>query len=314
MKILAIVVRYKTPVEQSQTLRSLSEAFSSDPELLRNYDVLLWDNSPVPLEDPQLSFPFRYDFSDLNLGVAGAYNHALAHAESIGTPWLLLLDQDTTVTAHYLQRMLGYATEIEYDQSIATIVPFVRSHDTLVSPRKFGQFICSHQIQRTVSGICREDAYAVNSGTVMRASALRAIGGYSEEFWLDFSDAYIFHALYRHGKHIYIAGDLELAHSIASMNFDQEMSLERYRSFLAAENAYVAQYRSSLANLAQTFWLAGRTVRQYQRYSNKQFARITIDFLGQRIFWSKSSCLANWKEILRKGRSIPAISAGKVIG
>jgi GT2 family glycosyltransferase len=314
MKILAIVVRYKTPIEQSQTLRSLSEAFSSTPEILGSYDVLLWDNSPVPLEDPQLSFPFRYNFSDQNLGVAGAYNGALAHAESIGTPWLLLLDQDTTVTAHYLLRMLGYAKEVESDQSIATIVPFVRSHDSLFSPRKFGRLIRSHLIPPPVSGVYREDAYAANSGTMMRTAALRAVGGYSEEFWLDFSDIYIFHALHRQGKYMYIAGDLELSHSLASMNFDQEMGLERYRNFLAAENAYLAQYRSSLANLAQTFWLAGRAVRQYQRYNNKQFARITMGFLGQRIFWSKSSCLAHWKDILRKDRSIPAIAGGKVIG
>jgi GT2 family glycosyltransferase len=314
MKILAIVVRYKTPIEQSHTLRSLSEAFSSDTELLGDYDVLLWDNSPMRLENPQLSFPFRYNFSDRNLGVAGAYNGALAHAESIGAPWLLLLDQDTTVTAPYLRRMLEYTREVESDQSIATIVPFVRSHDSLVSPRKFGQFIFSHLIPRPVSGIYRGDAYAANSGTVMRATALRAVGGYSEEFWLDFSDAYIFHALYGHGKHMYIADDLELGHSIASMNFDQEMSLERYRSFLAAENAYIAQYRSSPANLAQTFWLAGRAVKQYQRYNNKQFARITLVFLAQRIFWSKSHCLANWKDILQMGRSIPAIAEGKVIG
>ncbi|WP_158785762.1 glycosyltransferase [Granulicella sp. L46] len=314
MKILAIVVRYKTPIEQSHTLRSLSEAFSSEPELLGNYDVLLWDNSPMRLENPQLSFPFQYNFSDQNVGVAGAYNRALAHAESIGTPWLLLLDQDTIVTAHYLRRMLGYAKEVESDQSIATIVPFVRSHDSLFSPRKLGRFIRSHVIPRSVSGIYRKEAYAANSGTVMRVSALRAVDGYSQEFWLDFSDIYIFHALYRHGKYMYIAGDVELSHSLASMNFDQEVGLERYRSFLAAENAYVVQYRSSLANLAQTFWLAGRVVRQYQRYNNKQFARITMNFLGQRIFWSKSSCLANWKDILRKGRSIPAIAEGKVIG
>jgi hypothetical protein len=210
--------------------------------------------------------------------------------------------------------MFQYAKEVESDESIATIVPFVRSHDSLVSPRKFGQFIFSHLIPQPFSGIYREDAYAANSGTVMRATALRAVGGYSEEFWLDFSDAYIFHALYRHGKHIYIAGDLELVHSIASMNFDQEMSAERYRSFLAAENAYIAKYRSSLANLSQTVWLAGRAVRQYQRYENKQFARTTLDFLAQRIFWSRSRCLANWKEILKMGRSIPAISEGKIIG
>jgi GT2 family glycosyltransferase len=314
MEILAIVVRYKTPLEQSQTLTSLAEAFASNPDLLKKYGVLLWDNSPVRLDDPQLSFPFQYRFLDQNLGVSGAYNHASSYAESIGCAWLLLLDQDTTVTADYLQRMLGHVKKVENDQTIATIVPFVRSHDTLISPRKFGRLIRNHQIPRSVSGIYQEDAYAVNSGTVILVSALRSVGGYSEVFWLDLSDAYIFQALYRHGKRMYIAGDIELAHSVASMDFDRHMTPERYRSFLAAENLYLALYRSRPVNLAQTIWLMARAGRQYRRYKNKEFARITLSFLWQRIFWLKSSCVKEWKKILVSRRSIPAIFEGRVVG
>jgi GT2 family glycosyltransferase len=314
MNILAIVVRYKMPLEQSQTLISLAEAFSSHPELLEEYGVLVWDNSAIRLEDPKLSFPFQYGFSEKNLGVSGAYNHASSFAESIGCRWLLLLDQDTTVTADYLQRMLVHVREVESNQNIATIVPFVRSHGTLVSPRKFGRMIRNHQIPRLTSGIYREDAYAVNSGTVMRVSALLSVGGYSEEFWLDLSDAYIFQALYRDGKRMYIAADLELAHSVASMDFDRQMTPERYRSFLAAENMYLAMYRSRLVNLAQTFWLMARAGRQYRRYKNKDFARITLHFLWQRIFWSNSACVKEWKEILEGRRSIPAIADGRIVG
>jgi GT2 family glycosyltransferase len=314
MKILAIVVRYKMPLEQSQTLSSLAEAFASDPDLLEEYGVLLWDNSPVRLENPKLSFPLQYGHSDQNLGVSGAYNHASSYAESIGCPWLLLLDQDTTVTADYLLRMLGHVKEVEEEQTVATIVPFVRSHERLVSPRKFGRLIRNHQIPRSVSGIYQDDAYAVNSGTVMRVSALREVGGYSEEFWLDLSDAYIFQAFYRHGKRMYIAGDIEIAHSVASMDFDRHMTPERYRSFLAAENMYLAMYRSRLVNLAQTFWLIARAARQYRRYKNKEFARITLIFLRQRIFWSKSACATKWRGILESRRSIPAISDGRIVG
>jgi GT2 family glycosyltransferase len=314
MNVLIVVVRYKTPLEQSETLRSLSGAFSCRPGLLEEFKVLLWDNSPERLNDPQLSFPFEYGFSDRNLGVSGAYNHASLYAETIGSRWLLLLDQDTTVTADYLSRMLVHMKEVEGDQIIATIVPFVRSHDRLVSPRKFGRLIRNHQIPRSVSGIYQDDGYAVNSGTMMRVSALCEVGGYSEEYWLDLSDAYIFQALYRHGKRMYIAGDVELAHSIASMDYDREMTPERYRSFLAAENMYLAIYRSWLVNLAQSLWLIARTARQYRRYKNKEFARMTFSFLWQRIFRSKSSCVKEWKGILESRRSIPAISDGRIVG
>ena len=73
----------------------------------------------------------------------------------------------------------------------------------------------------------------------MRVTALREVGGYSEEFWLDLSDVYVFQELYRKGKFMYVAGDLRVDHSIASMDFDKEMSPERYRNFMAAESAYI---------------------------------------------------------------------------
>ena len=46
----------------------------------------------------------------------------------------------------------------------------------------------------------------------MRVAALREVGGYSDEFWLDLSDVYVFQAFHRRGKYMYIAGDLRVEH------------------------------------------------------------------------------------------------------
>jgi GT2 family glycosyltransferase len=313
MQILIVVVRYKTPLDQSLTMSSLSGVFQAHPELLGPFRVLVWDNSPVKLEAAEGPFPFEYRYSDRNLGVSGAYNHAMEWAESIGCPRLILLDQDTSVPEGFLERMLEYAVEFQDDTRVATIVPFVRSHGRLVSPRQFSGIIRSQQIPKSVTGLFKEDAYATNSGTLMRVSALREVGGYSEEFWLDLSDAYVFQTLHRNGKWMYIAGDLELPHSIEALDFNKGMSPERYRNFLAAENAYLATYRSSFVNLLQTIWLLGRAARQYRRYKNKEFAKITLKCFFQRLFCSKTARMKRWKETLRS-RDIPAISNGRTIG
>ena len=313
MQILIVVVRYKTPIEESQTLMSLSEAFRTEPKLSHSFGVLLWDNSPVTLCSPQLPFPFEYGYSDRNLGVSGAYNRAMERAESIGCPWLLLLDQDTTVPQGYLDSMLAHSLDLQNDERIATIVPFVRSHGKLVSPRQFGNLLRNHQIPQTQSGVFKQDAYAVNSGTLMRVSALREVGGYSEDFWLDLSDAYIFQALHRRGKWMYIAGDLELPHSLAALDFNKDMGTARYRNFLAAENAYIQLYRSRVMNWLQTFWLLARAARQYRRYRNKEFAKITLRCFFERLFYSKSARLARWLNELQR-REIPTISNGQVVG
>lgn len=313
MQIMIVVVRYKVPIDQSATLHTLAVSFSANPSLAQNCGVVLWDNSPAPLDAPQLPFAFDYVHSKSNLGVSGAYNGALGQAEKIGCPWLLLLDQDTSLPKGFLERMLRYSHDLEGQPSIATVVPFIRSNDMLVSPRQFGRWVRNHQIDRATSGAYSEDAYAVNSGTLLRAASLREIGGYSQEFWLDLSDAYVFHMLYLHRKQMYIAGDLEVPHSIATLDFNANMSIARYRSFLAAESLFVDRFRSPLTNAVHTLWLLPRAVRQWRRYQNKGFAKTTCIFLCQRFFLSRTAKVEKWKLELAQ-RSMPSIANGRVVG
>ena len=72
-------------------------------------------------------------------------------------------------------------------------------------------------------------------------------------------------------------------HSIASMNYDKEMSPQRYKNFMAAESAYVDLFLPPLERPSQLLRLSVRTVRQYRRYENKIFSRITWQYLLQKI-------------------------------
>jgi hypothetical protein len=153
----------------------------------------------------------------------------------------------------------------------------------------------------------------VNSATLMRVTALRDVGGYSEEFWLDLSDVYVFQELYRKGKFMYVAAELHVDHSIASMDFDKEMSPERYRNFMAAESAYIDLFLPPVERSAQIFRLFMRTLRQYRRYENKVFSRIAWEYFLQRLFLSRAGRLERWRLQLRK-RDIPAISDGHTVG
>jgi GT2 family glycosyltransferase len=312
MQILAVVVLYKQLPQQSQTIQSLIEVFAGDPGLAASVGVLVWDNSPVPAE--KVALPFALDLRDAggNVGTSGAYNHAMELAESLGCPWLLLLDQDTTVTEKFLRGMIGYSEKFAGEQEIAAVAPFIFSHGTLVSPRRLLRFTRVRQIPTSFTGLCKHKAYAVNSATLMRVSALRAVGGYSDEFWLDLSDVYVFQALYRRGKYLYVAGDLHVEHSIASMDFDREMSPERYRNFMAAESAYVDLFLPPLERPSQLLRLFLRTIRQYRRYRNKIFSKIAWEYFLQRLFLSRAARLKRWREQLRK-RDIPAIADGQMI-
>jgi glycosyltransferase involved in cell wall biosynthesis len=313
MQIVIVVVLYKRTLDQSQTINSLAQVFARSPELLESFKVLLWDNSPQALVDPALPFPFEYRHGARNLGTSGAYNHAMEFAESLGAPWLLLFDQDTTVSQEYLPRMLEYSHRFQDDPQIGTVVPFVHSHGTLVSPRSLLSFNRVKQIPSTFHGVYKRKGYAVNSATLMRVAALREAGGYSEDFWLDLSDVYAFQAMYRKGRYMFIAGDLHLQHSIAALDFDKEMTPQRYRNFLAAESAYVDLYSSPLEQTCHLARLLLRTVRQYQRYHNKVFARICWEYFCRRLFHTKAKRILGWRKQLAQ-RDIPIIEDGQVIG
>jgi GT2 family glycosyltransferase len=312
MQILAVVVLYKRSPESSETIQSLIQVFERNSTLSSAVRLLLWDNSPVPVTHASLPVAFDLKHAGHNVGTSGAYNYALSLAESLGCPWLLLLDQDTTVSEEFLKTMVGYSEQLAPRADIATVVPFIFSHGTLVSPRRLLSFNRVQQIPPTFSGLCKDKAYAVNSATLMRVTALREVGGYSEEFWLDLSDVYVFQALHRIGKFMYIAGDLHVEHSIASMDFDKEMSAERYRNFMAAESAYIDLFLPPVERCAQLVRLFVRTVRQYRRYENKVFSRIAWQYFLQRLFLSKAGRLKRWRSQLRQ-RDIPAISDGHTV-
>ena len=313
MQILAVVVLYKLAPEQSQTIQSLIQVFNRNAGLNDSVRVLLWDNSPVPASEVTLPFRFELSHGGRNLGTSGAYNHAMELAESLSCPWLLLLDQDTTVSEEFLRAMIRYGEQFEPVAEVATVVPFIFSHGALVSPRRMLRFNRMQQIPVTFCGVCKDKAYAVNSATLLRVAALREVGGYSDEFWLDLSDVYVFQALHRKGKYMYVAGDLHVGHSIASMDFDKEMSPERYRNFLAAESAYIDLFSSPVERSAQLLRLLARTLRQYHRYENKIFSEMAWEYFIQRLFLTRRARLERWRSQL-SNRDIPAISDGQAIG
>jgi glycosyltransferase involved in cell wall biosynthesis len=309
MQILAVIVRYKTPLDCSETFLGITKALQQDSELATAFRVFLWDNTPQGLEQPDLPAGFEYGHSGENLGVSGAYNRALKVAERYGCPWMLLLDQDTSVTDEFLRRMLAYSKTLQPTPEVGSIVPFVRSHGKLVSPRRLLSFNrVPPQIDRSISGLYRGSGYGVNSGSLLRVSCLREAGGFSEEFWLDLSDVYIFQRLYERKRYMYIAGDVELQHVIAGMNFEQEMVPERYQTFLAAENAYMDMYHTRLENAVQTARLLLRTIRQFVQYRDKAYATITWRYFLSKLFVSRSCRLQHWREYLLKNRRIPSVS------
>jgi len=292
MKILIVVVRYNVPLSESQTISGLAQAFQNHPRLTDEMGVLIWDNSPEALTAPLLPFPIEYRHSSKNQGVSGAYNGAIPVASERNIPWMLLLDQDTSITGQYLLAMLENAVSLAPQVEIAAIVPTVRVGDFVVSPRE-ARFN-SHRAYTAGAGIATGEPFAINSGSVMRVEALRKIGGFSTEFWLDYSDMYVYHQFFLLGMKVWRASEVELQHEMTIMDYDKLMAPWRYRNFLEAEGAFHDLYKGPLENATQSLRLMVRAILQRMRHKNPEFSRTTWSYFLQRLSMRKKTRLQRW--------------------
>ena len=197
-KILTIVVRYKMPLSQSPAVQGFCDATSSQPDLAESYTMMVWDNSTEPEASPTLPVPFIYHHSKINLGVSGAYNGAMCYALEHGYTWMMLLDQDTKITREFFSTMLRHSLNLLPKHEIAAITPTVRFGEIVISPsqRLFGK---NRSYPIGECGTAPGEAAAINSGCILRIASLQAIGGFSSDFWLDYSDLYVFHQFFVHG-------------------------------------------------------------------------------------------------------------------
>ncbi len=111
---------------------------------------------------------------------------------------------------------------------------------------------------------------------------------------------------------MYIAGDLRVEHSIASMDFDKEMSPERYRNFMAAESAYVDLFLPPLERSAQLLGFCVRTVKAIPSLPEQDLFPHRLGVFLAKAVPEQSGRLKRWREQLRK-RDIPAIANGRMI-
>jgi hypothetical protein len=121
----------------------------------------------------------------------------------------------------------------------------------------------------------------------LRVATLRLLGGYSPHFWLDCSDAYLFDALWRMGKRVYVAGNICVGHDFSMLNMADRVSPSRYMHVQLAEAAFWDSRMNWLAGVQRTVALARRLVKHVVRRESPELRTITWQSLFDRLFHSK---------------------------
>lgn len=131
-----------------------------------------------------------------NRGIAYALNRGLEVAEREGAGWMLTLDQDTRIEPGLVAHLLEAAGSYPDPGRVAMVAPAL--------PRDGGS--------TGVTAIPR----AITSGALARVAAVREVGAYREDLFIDYVDFDLCSRL-RKARHVVIrCGDVVLQHRIGS--------------------------------------------------------------------------------------------------
>ncbi len=229
-----------------------------------------------------------------NLGVAGAFNAGLGRAAASRAEWLFILDQDSICGARCLDTLLQSAGElVNRGEIVGAVCPTARSrtlpgvvfHPYRWTGREFtpvSDADSSGPPDRPVS----IDS-TISSGTLYRVKALDAIGGFREEYFIDFVDHECHMRLRRAGWTIWWEKRAELHHRLGKI---QEMTddgpwieHEPFRYYYMARNMTHGLWRMGGAVALHRFAVELiRHVRRVRRHSAKSGEIISYMIKGIR--------------------------------
>jgi rhamnosyltransferase len=195
--VIAVLVLYKTRLEDSKTFVSLGNSLKSSKLIM---DIVVYDNSPTPMvSNPECvsdNWRIHYIHDETNPGVSKAYNEGLAIARKLNKKWLLLLDQDTSFPQN---AVVEYSKAVRGNPGIFLFAPILISNDKIMSPCRY--FLHrGYSINKVKYGVCDFSMKSLlNSGMLVGVDAFEIVGGYNEKIRLDFAD----HAFIKCYKHYY---------------------------------------------------------------------------------------------------------------
>lgn len=283
VRLLAVVVLYRTAPEASLTLRSLLQASAEmTEEMKQTFDasVLVWDNTPGGQTPSSSVAELRYYADPTNPGLAVAYNTALGLASAEGFEWLLTLDQDTEIPLDFFIKMATHIRSVH--ANVAAILPRVVADDRRLSPYRLFAGALPQWFRPEVQGV-RSGVYALNSGSVLRVAALQSVGGYDPDFTLDMSDVAIFHKLNAAGHQALVVNDISLQHELSLLKKSERMTLDRYKASLRAEALFYDRHMGPLGRMERMVRLVVRSWRDWRDPASQAFSQATVEELRKRI-------------------------------
>jgi GT2 family glycosyltransferase len=267
--ITVVLVLYEKAPLASEAFLSLGSMLDAHPAWTDRFQIVLYDNSTTAASVDSFAPGVLYVHDAANGGLSAAYAYAFQQARSHGSEWLLLLDQDTTLTEEYLLALLEAVNTSKENKEIGAIVPLLELDGILYSPEENFFYHLRHQFPQmryyrassSMAGLQSRPLNAYNSGALLRVIAIEAIGGFPSDFRIDYLDHAVFHLLHQHGFLLYVV-PTRLQQKLSHADLDT-VSLSRHTSVLRAQTLFVSRYGTLLDGLLFRLWLL-RKARPYR--------------------------------------------------
>lgn len=266
-KLLIVVVVYETELKKSQTLLSLAHIKAKGENLA---EVLVFDNSRVSRQNNTFAnIVTYYVHNSNNIGVAGAYNYAMDFGESLKKEFLVLFDQDTEVHPAFFSAL---SQAISNHPSMSLFCPTILSGTKIISPTYY-YFHKPFFYKTSKIGPIKNRFYtALNSGLVVKVSALKELGGYDMELPLDYSDHYFIARFKKHYSYFVVFNCSNQHYLSGIFDEDFETVYSRFKKFYFSTSIYAKKVRSFFPLL----WLTVRALKLTIKYKKLDFLRFIL--------------------------------------
>lgn len=266
--ITIVIVLYKKGLIDCVTYLTLIECLKC---CNLNCRLIIYNNS----SDIHILSSDKYEVVNArkNEKLFGAYNYALNFATKISCKWLLLLDQDTEITAGYIEK-LDFFLSSNTDANIVAAVPVLVNRNKILSP-KIASSIGWWEYNIKHNGFQQEKIVAFNSLTLINTEFMQSIGGFPSEYPLDMLDHWYYHQISMFDKHVYVL-DTKINHNLSLLKYEENISLTRHVNFLEAERRFVLNELRILHYISYKIRLSLRFMKQLIFYKNKRYCKITL--------------------------------------
>jgi GT2 family glycosyltransferase len=250
-----VVVLYKCRTADSAACRSLLSAASPDGVRLRG---LIYDNTPnIIAENKNLSKDIEYCATGVNSGLPAAYNDGIRRALEGGARYFMLLDQDSTITADFLEAAARAVKESSSGQVVWA--PHIIASNRHISPYKFNALGLPTFKYDLLSA---PGAYfAINSYSIISLEFLRKIGGFDEFYWLDGLDFWFYSRVAKMGYKVGVIS-ANVTHHLSLL--EGGISAMRLLNIARYESCFFWEYFPKLQAVTATLRVLARGIVNMQ--------------------------------------------------